>query len=55
MNQPIIIAIDKTEFFEFLHNGLVEENIIVRQYVLEYLIDEALEYLSMALENQHDN
>lgn len=55
MNQPIIIAIDKVELYDYLHNGLIEQNIVVRQFVLEYLIDETLEYIGMVLENQYND
>lgn len=48
----MIIAIDKEEMFEYIYNSLTEENIIIREYVLEMIVEQALEYFSISLENQ---
>jgi hypothetical protein len=52
MKKPLIITIDKTELHEYLQHGLNEENIILRDYVLWYLIDETIDYISETLKNQ---
>jgi hypothetical protein len=48
MKQSILLMIDKEELYEYIHNGLVEQDMVVRQFVLEYIIDEMLDYLSMS-------
>lgn len=46
MKDGILLAIDKTELYEYVHNGLVEQDMLVRQFVLEYIIDEVIDYIS---------
>lgn len=48
MKESIILLINKDELYEYVHNGLVEQDMIVRQFVLEYIIDEILDYISMS-------
>jgi hypothetical protein len=48
MKEPIILLINKDELYDYVHNGLIEQDMIVRQFVLEYIIDEVLDYISMS-------
>jgi hypothetical protein len=43
--EPYVITIDKEELFDYLKDALQGEGIQVREHVLDFVIDQTLDYL----------